>query len=137
MIGAFQVGYLEKQVGVVGGTIRMPKTDSKRREDEFRRYAAEMRSAVVVTPPLRGDCFVTCIYLLPSADYQGPLDRSHFPMGKFWNDWIEDWPDGDRLQAAASIVTVGDVPLLLLTAAPLGRLRGACMLGSVEPVTRK
>lgn len=136
LIAAFQVGYLEKQVGVVGGTIRMPRTDSKRRESEFRRYAAELRSALVVTPAVRGDCLVTVFYQLAGADYQGPLDGSHFPMGKFWDDWIADWPDGDKFQAATSVVTVGDVSLLLLTAAPLGQLRGACMLGSVDRVAR-
>jgi hypothetical protein len=133
LIGAFQVAYLEKQIGVVGGKITMPKTDSKRREDEFRRYAEQMTSVAINTPPLRGDCLITVIHLLPdSTSFCGPIGPAHFPMGSFWNEWIEEWPDGDKFQAVSTPINVGGVNLLLLTAAPLGRLKSACFLGSVD-----
>lgn len=133
MIGAFRSDYLEKQVGVVGGKIRAPKNDAKRREDEFRRYAEQLTVVPVATPLLRGDCYLTFIYLVPDARrFQGELDRSLLPIQAVWNDWIADWPDGDKFQALATQVTVGDVSLLIVTAAPLGRLKGVCMLGSVD-----
>ena len=92
-----------------------------------------MSRVTINTPPLRGDCFVTVIHLLPdSADFGGPVKPIHFPMGSFCNDWIDGWPDGDNFQIVPSAISVAGVNLLLLTASPLGCLRGACFLGSVN-----
>ena len=133
LIGAFSLALLEKQVGALEQEIRMPKTDSKRREEEFRRYRAQMTHVDVNTPPLRGDCFVTVIHLLPnSASFRGPVTPAHFPMGSFWNDWIDGWPNGDKFQIVPTGINVGGVNLLLLTASPLGRVKGACFLASVK-----
>ncbi len=132
LMGAFHVASLESQVGALEQSVKMPKTDAKRREDEFRRYAAEMRRETIKTPPLRGDCFVTVVHLLPdSASFRGSTKAAHFPMGSFWNDWIDGWPDGDNFQIAPTGINVGGVNLLLLTASPLGRAKDACFLGSV------
>lgn len=133
LVGAFHVASLESQVGALEQSVKMPKADAKRREDEFRRYAAEMTRRQINTPPLRGDCYVTVIHLLPdSASFRGPVKPAHFPMGSFWNDWIDGWPDGDNFQIVPTGINVGGVNLLLLTASPLGRLKGACFLGSVN-----
>jgi len=130
LIGAFRVALLERQVGALEQNVKMPNTDSKRREDEFRRYAEQMTRTQISTPPLRGDCFVTVIHLLPdSASFHGPVKATHFPMGSFWNDWIDGWADGDNFQIAPTRINVGGVNLLLLTASPLGRLKGACFFG--------
>jgi len=131
LICAFQVQELEKQVGVVGERIKSPRTDSNRRKEEFHRYAQQLRSVPVATPPLRGDCLVTSIYLLPDVDFRGPFERSHLPIRSIWNNWVEDWPDGDRFAVAFSAMTIGDLPLGLATVSPLGRLRSTCILGSV------
>lgn len=53
-------------------------------------------------------------------------------MGTFWHDWIEGWPDGDTFPIAYFAINVDGVNLLLLTASPLGRLKGACFLGGVN-----
>lgn len=133
MIGAFRADYLKKQVGVVGGTTRMPKTDSKRREAEFIQYAQRLTSVPVATPRLRSDCYLTFIYLVPDGrQFHGELDRSLLPIQGVWNDWFADWPDGDKFQALATQIIVEDVNLLLLTAAPLGRLTSACILGGAS-----
>ena len=133
LVCAFRVALLEKQIGIVEGSIGAPRTDSKRREDEFRRYAAMMTTLVVGTPPLRGDCFVTVIHLLPDSTGVRTLAKpSHFPMGSFWNDWIDAWPDGDKFPVAPTEINIGGVNLLLLTGSPLGRLKGACILGSAS-----
>lgn len=133
LIGAFHLASLEKQVGAPEQNVKMPKTDAKRREDELRRYWAEMSRVTINTPPLRGDCFVTVIHLLPhSASFREPARPAHFPMGSFWNDWIDGWPDGDSFQIVPTGINVGGVNLLLLTASPPGRLKGACFLGGVD-----
>ncbi len=133
LIGAFRVASLEKQVGALEQNVKMPNTDSKRREDEFRRYAAQMTRKQISTPPLRGDCYVTMIHLLPDSEsFRGQVKPAHFPMGSFWNDWIDGWPDADNFQIVPTGINVGGVNLLLLTASPLGRLKGACFLGSVN-----
>ena len=130
LIGAFHVQSLEKQAGALEQDVKMPKTDSERRIREFRRYGSEMKLVDVNTPPLRGDCFVTVIHLLPdSASSRGPVTPAHFPMGSFWNDWLDGWPDGDNFQIAQTEINVDGVNLVLLTAAPLGHLKGACFLG--------
>jgi hypothetical protein len=133
LIGAFHVALLEKQVGALEQDVKVPTRDSKRRLDEFRRYAAQMGHLAVSTPPLRGDCFITVIHLLPdSASFRGPVKPTHFPTGGFWGDWIDGWPDGDTFQIAPTPINVGGVNLLLLTASPVGHLKGACFLGSIE-----
>lgn len=130
LIGAFHLASLEKQVGALEQNVKMPKTNTKPREDKFRRYWAEMTRKTINTPLLRGDCFVTVIHLLPdSASFRGPAKAAHFPMGSFWNDWIDGWPDGDSFQIVPTGINVGGVNLLLLTASPPGRLKGACFLG--------
>ena len=124
---------MEQQAGALEQDVRMPKRDSERREEEFRRYAAQLRLVEVCTPPLRGDCLVTVIHLLRDpAGFRGPIKPAHFPMGSFWNDWIDGWMDGDSFQIVPTGVSVGGANLILLTAAPLGRLKDACFLGSVR-----
>ncbi len=104
LIGAFRVALLERQVGTLSQDVRMPKSDSVRRVDEFKRYGAQMAHLAENTPPLRGDCFVTAIHLLrDSASFRGPVKPTHFPMGNFWNDWIDGWPDGDNFQIAPTL----------------------------------
>lgn len=133
LIGAFHVQLLEKQAGALEQVVRMPKTDSERRIEQFRRYRTEMKLVDVNTPPLRGDCLVTVIHLLPdSASFRGPVTLAHFPMGSFWNDWFDGWPDGDSFQIAPTGINVDGVNLVLLTVAPLGRLKGACFLGGAN-----
>ncbi len=134
MIGAFHVAFLEKQVGALEQNVKIPeKKNPERRVREYERYAAEMTRRQINTPPLRGDCYVTVIHLLSdSASFRGPVKPAHFPMGSFWNDWIDGWPDGDSFQIVPTGINVGGVNLLLLTASPLGCLRGACFLGSVN-----
>jgi hypothetical protein len=131
LICAFHVNLLEEQVGALEQEVKMPTSDSKRRLNEFRRYAAQMSRVPVNTPPLRGDCFVTVIHLPPeSSSFRSPVKPTHFPMGSFWNDWIDGWTDGDNFQIFPKDINVGGVNLLLLTASPLGRLKGASFLGS-------
>jgi hypothetical protein len=133
LICAFRVDLLEKQVGAVEQGVWMPQTDSERREEEFRRYAAEMKCIDVSTPPLRGDCLVTVIHVMPdSAGFRGPITRDHFPMGSFWNDWIDGWPDGDCFQIVPTGINLAGVNLLLLSASPPGCLKGGCFVGSVS-----
>lgn len=133
LIGAFRVALLEQQIGALEQDVRMPLGDSKRRGNEFRRYAAQMTRVAVSTPPLRGDCLVTVIHVLPDlASFRGPVKPAHFPTGSFWRDWIDGWPDGDIFQIAATGINVGGVNLILLTASPLGRLRAGCFLGGVS-----
>ena len=131
VVGAFSIELLEKQVGALEQNVKMPSTDSDRRLDEFKRYAAEMTHVVVKTPPLRGDCLVTVFHLLTDSSFLGPIEPAHFPMGKFWCDWIDGWSDGDNFQIVPTGVNVSGVNLVLLTAAPLGRVKGACFFGSV------
>jgi hypothetical protein len=91
-----------------------------------------MKCVDVSTPPLRGDCLATVIHLVPdSASIHGPVKPAHFPTGRFWDDWLDGWPEGDCFQVAPTGINVGGVNLLLLTASPLGRLKGACFLGGV------
>jgi len=136
LIGAFHVALLEKQIGALERDVKMPQSDSKRREEEFLRYASQMTRVAINTPPLRGDCFVTVIHLLPDgANFRGPVKPAHFPMGSFWNDWIDGWSDDDTFQVAPTEINVGGVNILLLTASPLGHLKGACFLGSYSGIT--
>lgn len=133
LICAFRVELLEKQVGALEQDVKMPKTDSERRIEVFQRYAAETKLVNVNTPPLRGNCLVTVIHLLPdSASFRGPVKPAHFPMGSFWNDWLDGWPDGDNFQIAPTGINVDGVNLVLLTAAPLGRLKRVCFLGGAN-----
>lgn len=130
LIGAYQVALLEKQVGVLEEKVKTPTADSKRREAEYRRYVAQMARVLVTTPPLRGDFIVSVVHLLPGdSSFRGPVKPTHFPMGSFWNTWVDGWPDGDNFQFASTGVNVGGVNLLLLTASPPGRLKSACFLG--------
>lgn len=131
LLTAFSVKCLERQAGALEQTIRMPTTDAGRREAEFRRYAGEMTQVSINTPPIRGDYLVTVIHILPdSAALRGPIQPQHFPMGTFWNEWIEGWPDGDNFQLVPTGTNIGGINLILLTAAPLGRLKGDCFLGA-------
>ncbi len=132
LVSAFSVGLLEQQVGALEQKVRVPEiNDPKRREREFARYAAEMKSVDLQTPPLRGNCLVSVIHLMPdSAGFRGPIEPAHFPMGSFWNDWIDGWADGDSFQIAPTGVNVGGVNLIVLTAAPLGCLRASGFLGA-------
>jgi hypothetical protein len=112
----------------------MPTTDTARRVAEFQQYAEQITPVLVRTPPLRGDALVTAIHLVRDwATFRGPLSPDHFPMGKFWNDWLVDWPDGDSFPIAPTAGSVGGVDLLFLTAAPPGRLKGACFFGGARP----
>lgn len=132
LIGAFAVELLERQVGALEQRVKMPTSDSQRRTDEYARYAASMTTVAINTPPLRGDCFVTVIHVLPeSASIPEASVPSHFPMGSFWNNWIDGWPDGDKFPIVPTTVNVGGLNLLLFTASPLGRLKGVCYLANV------
>jgi hypothetical protein len=128
LIAAFQTALLQKQAGALEQNIKMPTTDSTRRVEEFKRYAAEMSHVDVKTPSVRGDCFVTVIHLMDSA-FRGPIEPNNFPMGPFWNDWIDGWPDGDKFEIVPTGINVGGINLVLLTASPRGRLKGACFIG--------
>jgi len=130
LIAAFRISLLEQQVGALEQSVMMPPSDNKRRNDEFRRYVAKMKSVFINTPPLRGDCFITAIHVLPGEEsFRGPVLPDYFPRGRFWNDWIDGWPDGDIFQVAPTPINVDGVNLLLLTASPSGSLKGACFLG--------
>jgi hypothetical protein len=130
LVGAFHVASLEKQVGALEQNVKMPTSDAKRREEEFRRYAAQISQVTINTPRLRGDCLVMVVLLVPaSAKFRGRVLPTHFPMGSFWNAWIDGWPDGDKFQIVPTSVNVGGENLLVLTASPLGRVKGACFLG--------
>jgi hypothetical protein len=78
---------------------------------------------------LRGDCLITVIQLLSDPVLRGPVKPTQFPMGEFWKEWIEGWPEGDCFQIVPTGINVSGVSLLLLTAAPLGRIKGGCFLG--------
>ncbi len=129
LIGAFCLDLLQQQVGLVQQRIKTPKTDAKRREEEFRRYAGQMARVVVRTPRVRGNFLVSVIHL-PPVTFRGPVKPSHFPMGRFWDDWIDGWPDGDSIDIAPTSINVSGVNLLLLTASPPGQLKAPCLLGS-------
>lgn len=130
LIAAFKVDLLERQIGALEQNVKMPTSDSGRRVEEFKRYAATLSHFHAVTPALRGDSFIAVIHLMEGTTFRGPIEPHHFPMGSFWNDWFEDWPDGDNFQIAPSGVNIGGVNLVVLTASPLGRLKGACFFGS-------
>jgi hypothetical protein len=132
LIAAFQTELLETQAGALEQDVRMPKTDSARRIEEFKRYAAQMSHADVKTPTVRGDCLVTVFLLMTDSAFHGPIQSAHFPMGKFWDEWIDGWPEGDNFQIVPTGINVSGVNLVMLTAAPPGRLKGACFLGSAH-----
>ncbi len=128
LVGAFKLAVLEKQVGVVEQSVNMPVADSARRHREFERYASQLAHIDIRTPPVRGDCLIAAIHLLSSDPQRDQLDRAHFPMAPFWNELIDDWPDGDKFPVGVTGVQLGEQRLLVQTVSPLGRLRGACFL---------
>lgn len=108
----------------------------ERRLAEFKSYASQMTVVVVKAPQVRGDCLVTVIHLLADAPgSSGPFKPAHFPMGSFWQNWIDGWTDGDKFEIAPTKVSVGEVNLVLLTAAPLGRLNGECFIAGATRST--
>lgn len=130
LICAFQIELLEKQVGALEQSIKMPETDRERRLNEFRSVLAQMRFEEINAPPLRGDCFVTAFYIVPESPSRPILIKpEHFPVRSFWNNWIDGWPDDDKLQIAQTMVNVGGLNLLALTASPLGSLKQPCFVG--------
>jgi hypothetical protein len=130
LISAVRVTQLEKQAGALEMGVRMPPSDSHRRIEEYKRYFAEMKLAEVKAPRLRGDYLVTVIYLLTDVALQGPINSTHFPVGPFWKEWVEGWPERDTFEIIPTGINVSGVNLLLLTATPPGRLKDGCYLGS-------
>lgn len=129
LVIAFRISLLERQVGALEQSVRMPTSDSERRVEEFRKYAATLRHVHLLSPAPKGDYAVSVIHVMAEPVFSGPIRPQPFPFGSFWNNWIEGWADGDPIDVSHTGVNVGGVGVSVLTASPSGCLKSACYLG--------
>jgi hypothetical protein len=130
LISAVRLAQLDRQAGALEMGISMPPSDSQRRIEEYKRYFAEMKLTDVKAPRPRGDYLITAIYLPTDVVPGAPIDPACFPVGSFWKEWIAGWPEGDAFEIIPTGINLSGVKLLLLSAAPPGRLKSNCYVAS-------
>lgn len=122
-------GELTKECAIYEGIIRSPVTDAARRNREFVKFAQAMQTVIVPFTEMQGDYIAASICILRDSPQPGDDFTKAFPMGAWWDDWIEGWADGSRFPTAPVIFPVGNLRLLVMIACPPGRIRNNFYLG--------
>lgn len=131
---AIRTSVLDQQCGEFEGEFHEPeRRDKGRREQEYRDYAQRIleRLEFLPVPTPLGDYVVTAFYLLPQRRPDWMTPKS-LPMGSFWNDEIDGWPDGSRFDVSSAAIELDSINIGIATACPSGRLRSDVVIGLID-----
>ena len=111
--------------------VKVPKSDTTRRQQELDRYVSHLRLLNVALPPCdpQQDYIWAGFYLSQDTITTDHLPSSMFPMGSLCASEIEGCFDGKPSQIAGKQFRIGDHTIGVATACPPGRLRSGVAVG--------
>lgn len=126
-----RVSVLSEQDAAVQQRVKVPKTDKKRREEEFTRYMGRLSLLNVSLPPREADQdYIWCgFYLAPDLIAAEHLLPSMFPTDALLASQIEGCSAGKPSQIGGRQFRIGGRTVGIATACPPGKLRSAVAIG--------
>lgn len=107
-----------------------PIRDASRREEEFRKHAANFRGQWIVLPEgQRGGNYLYCVFYLQTANSFDLSPVIPIFVGHNVDDRIEGMPDDTTFPIQPAQLQVGTTKLLVLSATPIGQAKSALMFG--------
>jgi len=115
---------IEQECGEFEWNVRMPESDEHRRTQKFTEYARRVlkRPVPVPLPELQGDYVLSAFYVLDSRRTEW-FSSGLFPTGKFRDNEVDGWIDGQALKIRWISFSIGSVRVAVVSAGPPGHLK--------------